>query len=141
MEIIAPHVPLFFAAAGGFLGWFLGMPNKLLFVLLAFVATDYLAGVVCAIKGKCLCSNTGFQGITEKVLLFAMVGIANLLDTQILKGTGALRTAVIFFYLSNEGISILEHAARLGLPVPERLKSVLLQLQSSGSNTSTESNP
>ena len=83
---------------------------------------------MCAINDKTLSSEVGFRGICRKVLIFLLVGIANILDVQVI-GTGSvLRTAVIFFYISNEGVSLLENAAHLGLPVPEKIKTVLEQL-------------
>ena len=89
---------------------------------------DYITGVMCAVADKNLSSEVGFRGICRKVLIFLLVGIANVLDVQVI-GTGSvLRTAVIFFYISNEGVSLLENAAHLGLPVPEKIKIVLEQL-------------
>ena len=93
-----------------------------------FVAVDYITGVMCAVVDKNLSSEIGFKGIARKVLIFLLVGIANILDVQVI-GTGSvLRTAVIFFYLSNEGVSLLENAGHLGLPIPEKLKDILAQL-------------
>lgn len=117
-----------FTAVGGWLGYFLGGCDGLIIALVVFVAVDYLTGVMCAISDKKLSSEVGFQGICRKVLIFLLVGIAHILDAQVI-GTGSvLRTAVIFFYLSNEGVSLLENAAHLGLPVPEKIKTVLEQL-------------
>jgi len=117
-----------FAAIGGWLGYFLGGCDGLLYALVAFVAVDYITGVMCAVSDRKLSSAVGFKGICRKVLIFLLVGIANILDVQII-GTGSvLRTAVIFFYISNEGVSLLENAAHLGLPVPEKIKTVLEQL-------------
>ena len=117
-----------FTAVGGWLGYFIGGCDGLLIALVVFVAADYLTGVMCAISDKKLSSEVGFKGICRKVLIFLLVGIANILDVQVI-GTGSvLRTAVIFFYLSNEGVSLLENAAHLGLPVPEKIKTVLEQL-------------
>jgi toxin secretion/phage lysis holin len=125
-------IQLAFAAVGAFLGWFLGGFDGFLYTLVTFVAIDYLTGVLCAITDKKLSSEIGAKGIFKKVLIFVMVGIAHILDTQILGSAGydgsALRTAVIFFYLSNEGVSILENAGHIGLPIPEKLKAVLKQL-------------
>ena len=121
-------IQLAFAAVGGWLGYFLGGCDGLLYALLAFVVIDYITGVMCAIVDKTLSSEVGFKGICRKVLIFLLVGIANVLDVQVI-GTGSvLRTAVIFFYISNEGVSLLENAAHLGLPVPEKIKTVLEQL-------------
>lgn len=117
-----------FIAVGGWLGYFLGGCDGLLYALLAFVVIDYITGVMCAINDKALSSEVGFRGICRKVLIFLLVGIANILDVHVI-GTGSvLRTAVIFFYISNEGVSLLENAAHLGLPVPQKIKAVLEQL-------------
>ncbi len=121
-------IQLVFAAVGGWLGWFLGGCDGLLYALLAFVVIDYVTGVMCAIADRKLSSAVGFRGIFRKVLIFTLVGVANIADAQVLGTPGVLRTAVIFFYLSNEGVSMLENAAHLGLPIPEKLKEVLEQL-------------
>lgn len=116
------------AAVGGWLGYFLGGCDGLVYALILFVTADYITGVMCAAVDKRLSSEIGFKGICKKVLIFVLVGLANILDVQII-GTGSvLRTAVIFFYISNEGVSLLENAAHLGLPVPEKLKDILQQL-------------
>ncbi len=121
-------IQLIFAAIGGWLGYFLGSCDGLLYALLAFVIIDYITGVMCAVIDKKLSSEVGFKGIFKKVLIFLLVGVANILDVQII-GTGSvLRTAVIFFYISNEGVSLLENAAHLGLPIPQKVKTVLEQL-------------
>ena len=117
-----------FTGLGGWIGYYLGGCDGLLYALIAFVIVDYLTGVMCAIADKKLSSNVGFKGICRKVLIFLLVGIANIIDVQVIGQVGILRTAVIFFYLSNEGVSLLENAAHLGLPIPEKLKEVLEQL-------------
>ena len=117
-----------FTAIGGWLGYFLGGCDGLVIALIVFVVADYLTGVMCAISEKKLSSEVGFKGICRKVLIFILVGIANVLDVQIIGSGSVLRTAVIFFYISNEGVSLLENAGRLGLPIPEKLKAVLEQL-------------
>ena len=121
-------VQFVFMAVGGWLGYFLGGCDGLLYALLAFVVIDYLTGVMCAISDKTLSSEVGFRGSCRKVLIFLLVGIANILDMQVIRTGSVLRTAVIFFYLSNEGVSLLENASYLGLPVPEKIKEVLEQL-------------
>lgn len=127
-------VQFIFAAVGGWLGYFLGGCDGLLYALVAFVVVDYISGVMCAVSEKNLSSTVGFKGICRKVLIFLLVGIANILDVQVI-GTGSvLRTAVIFFYISNEGVSLMENAAHLGLPVPERVKAVLEQLHDKAEN-------
>jgi len=117
-----------FTGLGGWIGYYLGGCDGLLYALIAFVIVDYLTGVMCAIADKKLSSNVGFKGICRKVLIFLLVGIANIIDVQVIGQVGILRTAVIFFYLSNEGVSLLENAGHLGLPIPEQLKTVLEQL-------------
>ena len=131
MREIWNWIQVAFSAIGAFLGWFLGGVDGFLYALIAFVVIDYLTGVLCAIADKKLSSEIGSKGIFKKVLVFVLVGVAHILDTQILGsavGSDALRTAVIFFYLSNEGVSILENSAHLGLPIPEKLKEILKQL-------------
>lgn len=128
MKELWSMVQLAFTAIGGWLGYFLGGCDGLIIALVIFVAVDYLTGVLCAIADKKLSSEVGFKGIARKVLIFLLVGVANILDVEVI-GTGSiLRTAVIFFYLSNEGISLLENAAHLGLPIPSKLKAALEQL-------------
>ena len=121
-------IQLVFTAIGGWLGWFLGGCDGLLYALIAFVAIDYITGVMCAVADHSLSSEVGFKGIARKVLIFLLVGIGHILDTQVIGSGSVLRTAVIFFYISNEGVSLVENAAHLGLPIPEKLKDVLEQL-------------
>lgn len=121
-------IQLIFAGVGGWLGYFLGGCDGLLYALIAFVVIDYITGVMCAISNHTLSSEVGFKGICRKVLIFLLVGIANILDIQVIGSGSALRTAVIFFYISNEGVSLLENAAHLGFPIPEKIKVVLEQL-------------
>ena len=121
-------IQLVLTAVGGWLGYFLGGFDGLVYALIVFMVADYITGVMCAISEKKLSSAVGFKGVCRKVLILILVGTANILDVVVI-GTGAvLRTAVIFFYLSNEGVSLLENAAHLGLPIPEKLKTVLAQL-------------
>ena len=134
MKQIWNGIQIVFTALGGFLGWFLGGADGFLYALIAFVVIDYITGVMCAISDKSLSSEGGFRGICRKVLIFILVGVGNLLDVYILGEAGVLRTAVIFFYLSNEGVSLLENASRLGLPIPEKLKEILQQLHDKGGN-------
>ena len=128
-------IQLVFTAMGGWLGYFLGGCDGLLIALVLFAVVDYLTGIMCAVADKKLSSHVGFKGICRKVLIFLLVGIANIIDVQVI-GTGSvIRTAVIFFYLSNEGVSILENAAHLGLTIPEALKAALAQIHDRASDT------
>ena len=134
MKQIWSGIQIAFTAFGGFLGWFLGGFDGFLYALIAFTVIDYITGVMCAITNKNLSSAVGFKGICRKVLIFTLVGIGNIVDVYVLGQGGVLRTAIIFFYLSNEGVSIMENTAHLGLPIPAKLKEVLEQLHERGGN-------
>lgn len=121
-------IQVIIAGLGAWLGYFIGEINGLVMALILFVVVDYITGIMVAITDKKLSSRIGFKGIFKKLVIFMLVGMANILDTQVLKSGYVLKAAVLFFYLSNEGISILENSAHLGLPVPEKLKRVLLQI-------------
>lgn len=121
-------IRLWSASIGAVLGNFIGGNDGLLYALIVFVVVDYITGVLCAVVEKNLASSIGFRGIFQKVMIFLLVGIANVLDTKILGAGAMLRSAVIFFYVANEGISIMENAGRMGLPVPEKMKGVFRQL-------------
>lgn len=128
MKTVWNAIQVAFSALGGFVGYFLGGLDGFLYALVAFVVIDYLTGVMCAIHDKTLSSQVGFTGICRKVLIFALVGIGNIVDVYVLGEPGVLRTAIIFFYLSNEGVSLLENAGHLGLPIPDKLIDILAQL-------------
>ena len=129
MKNIGPGIPTAFTAFGGVVGWFLGGFDGFLYALIAFVVIDYVSGIMVAISNKTLSSRVGFTGIFKKVLIFLLVGVGNILDVYILGDAGVLRSAVIFFYLSNEGISILENTATLGMPYPKKLMEILEQIK------------
>ena len=138
MKVFWNTIQVIFTGVGRWLGWFLGGCDGLLYALVLFVVVDYITGVMCAVIDHKLSSEVGFRGICRKVLIFLLVGIGHVLDAQII-GTGSvLRTAVIFFYLSNEGVSLLENAGHLGLPIPEKLKVVLEQLHDRAEKDSDE---
>ena len=117
------------AGAGAALGDYLGSFDSLMYALVAFIITDYVTGVLCAIVERKLDSSIGFRGICQKVFIMALVGVANVLDVHVVGSGYVLRSAVIFFYCANEGISIIENAARIGLPVPDKLTEVMKQLK------------
>ena len=129
MKEIWNWVQMALSAIGGFLGYFLGGMDGFLYALIAFVVIDYITGLMVAAIQKKVSSEVGFKGICKKMLIFILVGVANIVDKQIIGNGSAIRTAVIFFYLSNEGISILENTAQIGLPVPQKLRDVLEQLK------------
>lgn len=121
-------VQIAISVIGGYLGMFIGGFDGPIFTLVVFVVIDYVTGVLCGLFDKKLSSEVGFKGICRKVIIFLLVGVAHMIDKYVI-GTGeVLRTATIFFYLSNEGISILENSAHLGLPIPKKLKKALEQI-------------
>jgi len=117
-----------FAAIGGWLGWYVGGWDGFLYALVVFVVIDYITGLMCAVVNKKLSSEIGAKGIFKKVLIFALVGIGCTIDMYLIGSGSVIRTAVIFFFISNEGVSLLENATHIGLPVPPQLKSILAQL-------------
>lgn len=121
-------IQIILAAIGAYIGYFLGGWDGFLYALVVFVIADYISGVFVAVMEKKVSSDVGFKGSAKKVLIFILVGIAYVIDSEIIKEGNAIRTATIFFYLSNEGISILENTAKIGLPVPDKLKNILEQL-------------
>lgn len=128
IDLIWTKVQIAVSAIGGWLGYFLGGVDGLMIALIVFMALDYLTGIMCAVLDKKLSSAIGFRGIFKKVSILILVGIANIVDVHVVGTGSALRGAVICFYLSNEGLSLLENAAYIGLPIPEKLKDVLAQL-------------
>jgi len=128
IDLIWAKLQMAIAAVGGWLGYFLGGADGLLIALLIFVILDYVTGVMCAIADKSLNSTVGFKGICKKVVILMLVGMAHAIDTRVVGTGSALRSAVICFYLSNEGVSLLENAGHLGLPIPDKLKTILAQL-------------
>ena len=128
MKDIINTIQIIIAAVGGYIGYFLGGWDGFLYALVAFVVIDYITGIMVAVLEKRLSSEVGFRGIFKKVLIFSLVAVAHIVDSQLIQTGSAVRTAVIFFYLSNEGISIIENTAKIGLPIPEKLKTVLEQL-------------
>lgn len=129
MKDVANTMQYVFAAMGGSLGAVLGGFDGFLYALIVFVVVDYMTGVMVGILNKKLSSQIGFRGIFKKVVIFSLVAVAYIIDTHVIQNGSVLRTTVIFFYLSNEGISILENAALIGLPIPKKMKDVLEQLK------------
>ena len=128
IDIIWAKIQMAFTALGGWIAYFVGGVDGLMTALLIFMVLDYITGLMCAIADKQLSSAVGFKGICKKVLILMLVGLANIVDLHVVGTGSALRGAVICFYLSNEGLSLLENAAHIGLPVPDKLKDVLAQL-------------
>ena len=140
IDLIWAKVQMAIAAIGGWLGYFVGGVDGLMTALLVFMVLDYVTGLMCAVVDKKLSSAVGFKGICKKVLILMLVGIAHVIDVHVVGTGNALRSAVVCFYLSNEGVSVLENASHLGLPVPEKLKTVLEQLHNRTETEETEEN-
>lgn len=119
---------------GGIIGGFLQPVRGPVIALLVFVVLDYITGVLAAIIKKELSSETGWHGLIRKVAIFVLVGLSALLDTYALEGATICRTATVFFYLANEGISILENCSRIGIPIPAKLEAILKQIQEEKQN-------
>ena len=138
MELIWAKVQMAAAMIGGWLGYFLGGLDGLMIALIIFMVLDYITGLMCAVIDKKLSSAVGFKGICKKVLILMLVGVANVVDIHIVGTGSALRSAVICFYLSNEGLSLLENAAHIGLPIPDKMKDVLAQLHGREDKNNTD---
>ena len=136
MKQIWDYIHIAGAAVGGFLGWYLGGFDGALYALIACAVADYISGIACAFVKKELSSEIGAKGIAKKVVIFILVGIGHLLDTHLLGETQALRTALIFWYIGNEGISLIGNAVILGVPVPDFLKNALIQIKNRSENKS-----
>ena len=138
MKNVINTIQLIFTAIGGYLGWFLGGLDGFMYALIAFIVIDYLTGLMVAVIEKKVSSEIGFRGIFKKVLIFVLVGIGHIIDVNVIQNGSVIRTAVIFFYLSNEGISVLENSAKIGLPIPKKLKDVLKQINKEEEEKSNE---
>ena len=128
IDVIWMKIQMAITVIGGWLGYFFGELDGLMIALIIFMMLDYITGLMCAVADKKLSSTVGFKGICKKVLILMLVGVANVMDVHVMGTGSALRGAVIAFYLSNEGLSLLENAAHIGLPFPDRIKNVLAQL-------------
>lgn len=135
IDLVWTKLQMGISIIGGWIGYFVGGIDGLMMTLLAFMVLDYITGIMCAIANKQLSSAVGFKGICKKVLIIMLVGVAHIVDLHVVGTGSALRSAVVCFYLSNEGVSMLENAAQLGLPIPEKLKDILAQLHNRQSNT------
>ena len=138
VELIWAKIQAACAVIGGWLGFFLGGMDGMLIALIVFMALDYVTGIMCAILDKKLSSAVGFKGAMKKVFILILVGVANIVDVHIVGTGSALRGVVICFYLSNEGLSLLENAAYLGLPIPDKLREILAQIHERSKKEGTD---
>ena len=128
IDLVWAKVQIAITAIGGWAGYFVGGMDGMLIALIVLMALDYISGVMCAIIDKKLSSAVGFKGVCKKVFILMLVGVAHIIDLHVVGTGSALRGAVICFYMSNEGLSLLENAAHVGLPIPDKLKDILAQL-------------
>ena len=134
MENVLTFIKAMFATVGGWIGYFLGDIDGLVMTLLAFIVIDYATGIMCAISTHTLSSEIGFKGLAKKAFILLIVGMAHLLDVRFQHGD-VLRGAVCLFYLANEGISILENANVLGLPLPKGMKKIFEKMKDESEKT------
>lgn len=129
MEKFKEVFAFIFTMLGSFLGFYFCEIDAFVYSLLCFVIADYMTGILrVGVDGK-LSSKIGFKGIAKKIMIFIIVGIGNLCDKNLIKSEPMIKTAIIFFYIANEGISILENSLALGLPIPMKLKVLLEQFK------------
>ena len=128
IDLIWAKIQIAITAIGGWLGYFLGGLDGLMIALIVLMTLDYISGVMCAIIDRKLSSAVGFKGVCKKVFILMLVGVAHIIDLHVVGTGSALRGAVICFYMSNEGLSLLENAAHIGLPIPDKLRDILAQL-------------
>ncbi len=126
------------AAAGGILAYLFGPWDALCMTLVALVALDYITGVIKAAVNKTLDSAVGFRGLIKKLFIFALVALATLVDRIIPEANSAIRSAVMIFYIANEGLSIVENAGEMGLPLPGALKKALVRLNDAGADDNAQ---
>ena len=138
IDLIWTKVQIAITALGGWLGYFLGGMDGLMIALIVMMTLDYVSGVMCAIIDKKLSSAVGFKGICKKVFILMLVGVAHIIDLHVVGTGSALRGAVICFYMSNEGLSLLENAAHIGLPIPDKLRDILTQLHEKERDTTDQ---
>lgn len=135
MQIIIDSVA---GTIGAVLGFMYGEVTGLFWALVAFMVLDYISGILAAISVRKLSSKVGFKGISKKLLILVFVSVGHITDTYVLGGVPVAMTAVILFYIANEGISIVENASELGLPVPQKIKNVLEQIKNKSGEDDSE---
>lgn len=122
-------IKIFVATVGTTFTWLFGAWDTALTVLVCFMILDYITGVLRAFINKEVSSNIGLIGIARKSLILVVLIVGVLLDRLLNEGTWVFRTLIAYFYIANEGISLLENCVGLGLPVPQKLQDTLIQLK------------
>ena len=129
MENVLNYFKYVVAAIGTGITWLLGSWDTALGVLMLFMVLDYMTGLLRAWINKEVSSDIGLKGIARKAVIFVVLIVAVMLDRLLNTGTWVFRTLVCYFYIANEGISLLENCAGLGLPIPDKVKDALVQLK------------
>lgn len=129
MDKILNYIKVIVMALGTSITWLLGSWDMALKILIVFIVLDYGTGLLRAWINKEVSSDVGLRGIARKAVIFVVLIVAVMLDRLLNTGTWVFRTLVCYFYICNEGISLLENCAGLGVPIPERLKDALAQLK------------
>lgn len=127
MEKMFNSISVAFGVIGGLIVSFLGGWDGLAITLVSFIVLDWITGLLKAIYNKNLSSYTGFRGIIKKVVILIVVGVTVLLEKNM--GIPAIREIVMMFFIANEGISLLENVSQMGVPFPDKLKEILIQLR------------
>ena len=130
MKYLRYFIQIAIVTAISFTTWFLGKRDIYLYVLMSFIIADYVTGIMKGVVKRSLSSKLGTKGIFKKITIFILIGLSTLIDKYLISGNGIFKNAVILFYISNEGLSILENACAIGLPIPKKLKNFLKQMNS-----------
>ena len=119
-----------FTGVGGFIGWFLGNSDTFMYALIVLIIVNYITYVMRDIISKELSNAAIIKEIFQKIIIILLVGVANIIDTYLVRSDNSpLRTAVTFFYITDQGLSLLENVALIGVPIPEVLKEALSKLK------------
>ncbi|EHK2364224.1 phage holin family protein [Clostridium perfringens] len=129
MDKIFDYLKFIIITLGTGFTWLFGAWDTPLIVLVVFMVLDYITGLTRGYINKELSSDIGLKGIVRKAMIFIVLIVAVMLDRLLNTGSWMFRTLVCYFYIANEGISLLENGAALGLPIPEKLKDALVQLR------------
>lgn len=140
MEKLFDYFKVSIIALGTGFTWLFGAWDTPLVVLIIFMVLDYITGLTRGYVNKELSSSVGLKGIARKAIIFIVLIVAVMLDRLLNTGNWVFRTVACYFYIANEGISLLENAASLGVPIPERVKDALIQLREGKKKDSVKSN-
>lgn len=129
MNIYSEKISIIASVVGTYFTWLFGAWDLALSILILFIVLDYVAGLIKGFVNKNLSSDVGLHGIARKAVIFIVLIVAVALDRLLNTGTWMFRTLVCYFYIANEGLSILENCCEIGINVPEPIKQALIQLK------------